>query len=240
MLQQTYQQLTNLRLSGMKEALKQQMEFPNNFDLAFEERISLIVSNEIVTRNSNRIKKLVKDAKFKVNAQPQDIIYDHGDRRIDKSKIAQILSCQWLEKNQNVIIDGPTGIGKTFLACAIGYQVCKNDHSVLYLKTANLINDLKVAKLDGSYRKLFAKLIKPKVIIFDEWGVAQIDGNVDKEILDLFDERYYSKSNIFAGQKPINCWKDIFTDPTIAEAVMDRVINNSYNLNLKGESLRKK
>ncbi len=201
MIQKTYQQLTDLRLPGMRDALKQQMEFPNNFDLPFDERMSLIVSNEVITRTSNRINKLVKNAKFKVNAQPQDIIYDQNERKIDKSKVAQILSCQWLEKNQNVIIDGPTGIGKTFLACAIGYQICKNDHSVMYLKFANLINDIKMAKLDGSFKKLFAKLIKPKVIIFDEWGIAKIDSNVDKEILDIFDDIYYSKSNIFVGAK---------------------------------------
>ena len=233
-IQETLQQLSYLRLPGMRHAIEQQLNSPKTFDLSFEERISLIVQNEIVGRENNKIKNLVKNAKFMITISADDLNYQN----LDKSQISDILSLNWISKN-NIIITGATGTGKTYLASAIGNQACRSKISTLYFKTSELIDKIISSKLDGSYAKLFAKLLKPELLIIDDFGLQKLD-KIDNAILDIFDHRYYSKSNIFVGQLPTSKWHNLFSNPTIADALLDRIVSNAINVSLKGESLRKR
>jgi len=233
-MHKTLNQLSDLKLLGMKQALEQQLESPKSFDLSFEERLSYMVQNEVTLKENNKIKRLTKNAKFMVTISADDLNY----KNLDKSQISSILTLNWIGKN-NLIITGSTGTGKTYLSSAIGTQACSNKISVLYIKTSHLINEIKLSKLDGSYTKLFNKFIKPELLIIDDFGMQKLD-TVDNEILDIFDQRYYSKSNIFIGQLPPSKWHDLFTNPTIADALLDRITSNAIKIILKGESLRKK
>ena len=233
-MHKTLNQLSDLKLLGMKQALEQQSESPKSFDLSFEERFSFIVQNEVTLKENNKIKRLTKNAKFMITISPDDLSY----KNLDRSQISSILTLNWIGKG-NLIISGPTGTGKTYLSSAIGTQACNNKMSVLYIKTSHLINEIKLSKLDGSYTKLFNKFIKPELLIIDDFGMQKLD-TVDNEILDIFDQRYYSKSNIFIGQLPPSKWHDLFTNPTIADALLDRITSNAIKIILKGESLRKR
>ena len=239
MLNKTLEQLSELKLPGMREALVQQLDNPHNFDISFEERIALMVQNEISNRESNRSKNLIKQANLRVQAHPSDIDYG-SQRKLNKELLASILTCSWVKQHKNLIIDGATGTGKTWLSCCIGWQICNNHIPVYYTNINQLIDSIKVARIDGSFSKLYKKLIKPEVLIFDDWGLKKLDKEVSYDIFNIIDERYYDKSNIFVGQIPATNWHQLFYNATLAEAVIDRVITKSIFFNLRGDSMRKK
>ena len=239
MIEQTVQQLRNMKLNGFIEAFKEQKESTQYGDLAFDERFSLLVDREYLRRKNNRIKTAIKHARLKQAASLDRIDFE-ANRKLNKAKILEFAGCGWISEKQNIIISGPTGAGKTFIACALADRACKLGFQARYYRTHEFATELQLAKADGSYPRLVAKLAKTKVLIFDEWLRDTLNPNNSRLILDILDERYQNNSNIFCSQVPVEQWFEYIQDPTIADAILDRILHNSHRINIDGESMRKK
>jgi DNA replication protein DnaC len=235
-----YQQLNNLKLSGMFDALKQQIEQPNAYvELAFEERLSLLLDNEITQRNNRKIERLTRQAKFRVSAQLAQLDYQ-SSRQINKAQIRSLGQGEWLRLHQNILITGATGCGKTYLACALGYNHCQQGQSVYYFRLKELLEKMYLAQADGSYRKLINKLSSASLLILDDWGLEPLTVQQRSDLLELIDARYDTKSTMISSQLPIENWYEMIGESTHADAILDRLVHGSIKLELKGESMRKK
>lgn len=232
-------QLTQLHLNGMADALEKQLMQPGLYQaLGFNERLELLLNAEATDRDNRKLTRLLKQAKFKLNASIAEI--DYGKQRgLAKEVVAQLLSLDWIRQHHNVMIEGPTGTGKTFLACALGRHACEGSLSVRYYRAARLLNDLTLAHGDGSFRKLLAQLAKTDVLIIDDWGLEELTRSQRSDLLEIMDDRHGTASTIIASQMPLTHWHQVIGDPTLADAILDRLLHNAYKLKLKGESLRK-
>lgn len=237
--EQTFDKLYALKLFGMAEAFKEQLQQPNLSDLSFEERLGLLVDRQWSFKENCRLQRLLKDAKLRIQACPEDIDYKNP-RGIDKSVIARLLSCDWLQKHQNVIISGPTGVGKTFLACALAQKACREGFRAFYIRLPKLLYHLALAKADGSYPKTMKKLLKTQILILDDFGLAPLTDPERRDLLEVIEDRHGASSTIVTSQLPIDNWHEHIGDPTIADAILDRLIHNAHRINLKGGSMRKK
>ncbi|MEJ6080882.1 IS21-like element helper ATPase IstB, partial [Vibrio sp. 1-Bac 57] len=194
-----YQQLNNLKLSGMRDALKQQTEQPNAYvELAFEERLALLLDNEITQRDNRRIERLTRQAKFRVSAQLAQLDYQ-SSRQINKVQIRSLGQGEWLRLHQNILITGATGCGKTYLACALGYNHCQQGESVYYFRLKELLEKMYLAQADGSYRKLINKLSSASLLILDDWGLEPLTVQQRSDLLELIDARYDTKSTMISS-----------------------------------------
>lgn len=238
--QQTADKLKSMRLNGMAEAFLNQITQPANTALSFEERLGLLVDYEWTHRQNRRLARLLKNASFKLQACMEDIDYHHP-RGLDRVVVESLSTCQWILSSQNVIITGPTGSGKTYLICALGTQACRQGLSAKYYQVSKLLNDLHMARGDGTYPKLMNNLAKTDLLIFDDFGLAPLKAAESRDILEIIDDRSRHRSTIVAAQLPIEHWYDRIADPTVADALLDRLIHNAHKLNLKlkGESMRK-
>lgn len=239
MIETINQQLHLLKLSGIKQALKQQLEQPNLYqEQSFIERISLLLTHEIDRREQRKIERLVRQAKFRLPAQLSQLIYS-AKRNIDKAQIRSLSQSEWLNLHQNILITGATGCGKTYLACALGYEHCLQGKSVYYVRLKALLESLFLAQADGSYRKLLAKLVKYDLLILDDWGLEPLTAQQRSDLLELIDARYGFKSHIIISQLPLENWYQMIGESTHADAILDRLIHCAIKLNLQGESIRK-
>jgi DNA replication protein DnaC len=238
--QQTADKLRSMRLNGMAEAFMNQITQPANATLSFEERLGLLVDYEWTHRQNRRLARLLKNASFKLQACMEDIDYHHP-RGLDRAVVESLSSCQWILSSQNVIVTGPTGSGKTYLACALGTQACRQGLSAKYYQVSKLLSNLHMAKGDGTYPKLLNTLAKTDLIILDDFGLAPLNAAESRDILEIIDDRSQRCSTIVAAQLPIEHWYDRIADPTVADAILDRLVHNAHKLNLKlkGESMRK-
>jgi DNA replication protein DnaC len=240
LLEQTMEQLRELKLYGVIAALEQQINTIESHQLSFEERFSLLIDREIMDRGNRRITDLLRRARLRHLACVEDIDYQHP-RGLEKSKMAVLTSCDFIRHHQNLLITGPTGCGKSWLACAIGQQACRQRLSVRYIRMAKLLEELRISHSDGTYIKLLNHLAKFELLILDDFGLDSLNRQDQLDLLELIEDRYQLKSTLMTSQLPIKHWHEYIGEPTVADAVMDRLISQSHQLELKltGDSMRK-
>ncbi|RLB87578.1 MAG: AAA family ATPase [Deltaproteobacteria bacterium] len=236
--EQTLEKLYHMKLNGMAEAFKEQILQPDLAQMSFEERFALLVERHWTWKEDRRMKRLLSLAKLKINACIEDIDY-RAPRGLQKSVILQLSSCDWVRNAHNVIITGPTGAGKTYLACALANRACRMGLSAFYIRIPNLFQELAIARADGSYSKIMKKLLRAKVLVLDDLGLSPMSAQERRDLLEVVEDRHGLTSTIVAAQLPIEHWHENIRDPTIADAVLDRLVHNAYKINLKGESMRK-
>ena len=239
LIEQTLQKLYDMKLIGMAEAFNEQLQKPTLNDLSFQERFALLVDRQWTWKEDRRMNRLLKTAKLKINACIEDIDYN-SPRGIDKSVILSLANCDWLREAQNIMITGPTGAGKTYLACALANRACRQGYSSLYIRAPRLFHDVAIARADGSYAKLMNKLTKTKLLLIDDLGLAPMTDPERRDLLEVVEDRHGLCSTIIASQLPTESWHENIGDLTIADALLDRLIHNAHKINLKGDSMRKK
>ena len=235
----TLNKLQALKFTGMAAALAEQMKMPDIAELAFEERLGLLVDRELTERENRRLTSRLRRARLKHNAALEDIDYRHP-RGLDKSLIQSLAACQWVKEHLNILLTGPTGVGKTWLACALAHKACREGHTALYLRLPRLLQEMAIAKGDGRYPKLLATLAKTEVLIVDDWGLAKLTAENRRDLLEILEDRHGSRSTLATSQLPIEKWHDIIGDPTLADAILNRLVHNAYKINLSGGSMRKR
>lgn len=238
LLEQTKEKLNQMKLFGMASELTRQMATPDMASLSFEERASLLVDMEATSRENRRLKRLLTEARLRENAAIEDIDFQ-AERGLDKGLLHSLATCSWIEKHLNVILTGPTGSGKTFVACALANASCRQGHSALYVRTPRLLGELKIARADGSFARLLNKLAKTKLLVIDDWGISTLSDSERNDVLEVIEDRYKLRSTIVVSQIPVDKWHDAIGNPTIADAILDRLVHNAYKINLKGGSMRK-
>jgi DNA replication protein DnaC len=231
-------QLLDLRLHGMHRALDEQLKATDLGPLSFEERLGLLVDREMTARDDRRMQYRLRTARLKQPACVEDIDYRHR-RGLDKRLMRQLITGDYLEQKLNILITGPTGVGKTWLACALAHKACRDGYSARYLRLPRLLQDLPIAKADGRYPKLLRDYAKADLVVLDDWGLMPMNDELRRDLLEILDDRHNRKSTLVTSQLPIEQWHDYLGEPTMADAILDRLVHNAYKLPLKGESMRK-
>jgi DNA replication protein DnaC len=240
MLQQPlFDKLSALKLAGMLEGLREQLESGPYRKLSFEERFGLLLDREWSLRQQRKQTRRLRMARFREAAVIEDL--DLGPRRgLDRGQVLSLAEGQWIRDKHNLIISGPTGAGKTYLACALGTSACRQGFSVRYFQSARLLQKLTLAQAEGSYPKFLDVLAKTQLLILDDWLRTPLSEVQTQNLLEIVDDRYKRTSTILASQIPVPNWHERFASPTLSDAIMDRVVHNAYRLDLKGESMRKR
>ena len=235
---QTLDKLHTLRLTGMAQAFEQQIAQPALQALSFEDRFGLLLEAEILHRDNRRMAYLLKAAKLRVRACCEDIDYRHP-RGIERSTVSALTTCQWILRQQNLTITGPTGTGKTWLACALGNQACRQGLSVRYLRVPRLFESLRIAHADGTYSRFMNQLAKIELLILDDWGIQKMTTPQRNDLMEVIEDRHGLKSTLICSQLPVENWHEYIGEATLADAILDRLLHNAHKLPLKGESMRK-
>lgn len=234
----TLEKLEALRLFGMLTALNEQRQMPECTQLCFEERLGLLVDRETTARADRRLALRLKQARLRQSAAPEDVDLRHP-RGIDRAQFAALVSCKWIKDRDNLLLTGPTGVGKSYLACALAQKACREGYSVLYTRTNRLLQELAIAKADGTYNRRLAALARQDLLVMDDWGMAPLGDGQRRDLLEILDDRYDRHSTLIAAQLPVENWHEHIQDPTLADAILDRLIHNAHKIALKGESMRK-
>ena len=234
----TLDKLHALKLTGMAAALADQSATPDITDLSFEERLGLLVDREMTERDNRRMTSRLRRAKLRHNAILEDLDYRYS-RGLDKGLVQSLAGCQWVKEHLNVLITGPTGVGKTWLACALAHKACREGYTAQYVRLTRLLRELTIAKGDGQYSKLLTNLAKVDVLILDDWGLMKLSAENRRDLLEVLEDRHGRRSTIATSQLPIEEWHGVIGDATLADAILDRLVHNAYKINLRGESMRK-
>ena len=235
----TLDKLQTLKLSGMYHALVEQLQMADIGAIICEERVGLLVDREITERDTRRLTTRLRQAKLRQTACIEDIDYRHP-RGLDKSVMARLATCQWVRERHNVLITGPTGIGKTWLGCALGHKACRDGLTVLYLRLPRFLQELPIAKGDGRYRKLMTTLAKTDLLLLDDWGLAPLSDENRRDLLEIVEDRHDCRATLVTSQLPVEHWHEALGDPTLADAILDRLVHNAYKITLQGESMRRR
>lgn len=237
--EQTEEKLKSMRLGGMLEAWSAQRTTPNSSELGFDERFGLLVDAEEAHRENKRLKRALNEAKLKIGQACVEGIDYPPKRALDKAVIRQLASCRWVAETQHVSVTGATGTGKTYVACALAHQACRKGYRAIYRKTSRLFQELRLARADGTYPRVLARLARLNVLVLDDFGIAPLSDQERQDFLEILDDRYDTGSVIIAGQLPPTAWHEYIGDPTLADAICDRILHRCHKLDLKGPSRRK-
>jgi len=235
----TLDKIEQLRLFGMAKALREQLQNQAATSLSFEERLGLIVDREMTERENKRLATRLRTAKLRMSASVEDIDF-RQPRGLDKSLILSLASNQWVTEHHNLLVIGPTGAGKSYLACALSHKACRDGHVVVYQRLPRLLEDLALSHHDGRYRKLMKSLLKADLLVLDDFGLGPLTSEQQRDLLEVIEDRYDRRSTLITTQLAVKHWHDILADPTLADAIMDRLVHNAYKIELKGaDSMRK-
>jgi DNA replication protein DnaC len=237
--EQTMIKLHAMKLHGMAEAVEEQRQQPQMAEISYDERLGLLVDRQWRWREERALTRRLGNAKFKLQACLEDIDY-RASRGIKRGPIDQLRSCEWIGFHQNVIITGPTGTGKTFLSCAVGNASCRGGYRVGYYVATKLFRELTRAHADGSFMRVSNRLAKLELLIIDDWGMETLKASEYRDFLEILDDRQGAGSTLITSQYPINLWHDTIGNPTVADAILDRLVHNAHKIELKGESMRKR
>jgi DNA replication protein DnaC len=230
--------LTQLRLPAFRAALEEQLHNPQYTELPFEDRLGLLVDRECVRRDNNRLQRRLRAARLPLSATIEDLDLSPS-RGIDRRLVLQLAQGEWIHQHLNILILGPTGVGKTFLASALAHSACRYNFTVRYLRTSRLLHQITLAHADGSYSELLDTFARVQLLVLDDWLRDPLTRTQSQDLLEILDDRYGRASTMIATQVPVAEWHVRFPDPTIGDAILDRLVHNAYRLNLKGESRRK-
>ncbi len=237
--QPTLQKLHEMKLNGMAQAYEEQRASASIAELAFEERFSMLVERQWIWKENRALSTRLRNAGLKQPAAIEDFDFRES-RGLKRAQIEQLATSVWVEKHQNVIVSGPTGCGKTYVACALAHRACRDGHRALYFYAPKLFRALRLAQADGSLPSLFKKIARASVLIVDDWGLAKPDPGQYREFLEIIDDRHGSGSTLMTSQLPVSAWHEAMPDPTVADAILDRLVHNAHRIELKGESMRKR
>jgi DNA replication protein DnaC len=234
----TIENLHTLRLSGMIRGLNDQQAMHGCEDLTFMERFGLLVDREMTERHNARLARRLKSARLRQDATIEDIDFRHP-RGLDRNLLLSMASCQWIKSRDNCAITGPTGVGKSFIACALAQKACREGYSVYYTRTSKLLQELAAARVDGSYSRRLSALARTDLLVLDDWAMAPLNDPQRRDIFEILDDRYDRHSTLVAAQVPVAQWYESIGDPTLADALLDRLVHNAHKICLKGDSIRK-
>ena len=234
----TVEKLYNLNLAGMARALADQRERPDYGDLPFEDRLGLLVDRELQDRENRRLYRYLKAAKLRADASVEDVDFRHP-RGLDRGKLLDLAEARWVEAHQNVLILGPTGVGKTYLACALAQAAIRHGHSALYLRVPRMLSDLATARADGRLRRSMAAWARVDVLVLDDFALRPLGTDQAADLLEVVEDRAQLRSTILTSQLPVTLWHQALGEPTVADAILDRVVHTAHRIELHGDSLRR-
>lgn len=237
---ETVSKLQDMRLGTMARHFKEQLDDPAVRNLSFEDHFGLLVDAEWTTRKNNHLARLIKNAGYAIPSACMEDIEYLPERKLDKTQLMRLASCSYIQESHNVILLGATGAGKTYLACALGMAASRNFYSVRYIRLPDLLVEIAIARGEGTYREYMKKLKKVKLLILDEWLLYPLKESEARDVLELVEARVKTASTIFCSQQDIPGWHENLYDPTLADAICDRIVHDSYVIQIHGESMRKR
>lgn len=235
--EQTFEKLYTLKLHGLARALEEQLKNPQMSALGFEERLAMLIDAQWLWRENRAVARRLRQARLKMAACFEEINYRHP-RQLERSVMQSLGSCAWVRQHHNVILTGPSGVGKTFLCCALLQKACREGYSAYYASASKFFRQLAVAWADGSFDRLLAKLARTDVLAIDDWGLVALTDLERRHFLEVLDDRTESRSTLLTSQFPVQSWHELVGNPTLADAIIERILSNSHRIELNGESLR--
>lgn len=235
----TIEKLHALRLAAMAQAWIEQNKHPQNANLSFDERFGMLVDAEHMARDNRRLDRLLKDAQLRLPTACLEDVEASAARGLDKTMLRQLGSCIWIHEHLNVVLTGKTGVGKSYVGCALGQTACRKGYRVLYRRVPRLLDELALARAEGSYAKLLARLAKADVLVLDDWGLSSLKETQRHDLLEVIEDRYARVSTVITSQLPVAKWHEWVGDPTIADAILDRLVHNAYKVELTGHTRRR-
>lgn len=239
LMQPTMEKLQAMRLNAFARAWEEQQKVPDVVALSFDERLGLLVEAEWIARENARITRNLREAKLRFSQACVEDIDFNPKRELDKGVLRQLAQCGWVTEKQNVIVTGMTGTGKTYVACALAHAAIRKGHRAVYRRATRLFEELALAHADGTYPALLSRLARVDVLVVDDWGLAPPKDIERRDLLEILEDRYQSRSTVITSQLPVEKWHDYLADPTVADAICDRVVHGAHRLKLKGPSRRK-
>jgi len=238
MRQLTLAKLAELSLKGMRRALEEQLESPRAQQLPFEDRLLVLLDAEELSRRERSLEYRLRAAGLKQTARMEDLDHKAG-RKLDRPLLESLATGKWLKEKRNVLLTGPCGVGKTFLASALAHKACQSMFSARYFRVPRLLQELSVARAQGTLRTKLAALGRVDLLVLDDWALMPMQDSERRDLLEILDDRYDKRSTLVCAQLPVETWHKAIGDPTLADAILDRLVHNAYRLNLEGDSMRK-